>query len=71
MSFNKKHSNNPIDKDGDIKRNLSTETIYKNNNDPAPDNAISTTSSNSNERSDNMQSNPIKTNSQHCLTTIT
>ena len=41
------------------------------NNDPAPDNAISTISSNSNERSDNMQFNPIKTNSQHCLTTIT
>ena len=62
--FKQKHFNNPIDKDGDIKRNLSAETIYKKNNDPAPDNVISTISSNSNERSDNMRSNLIKANSQ-------
>ena len=62
--FQQKLTNNLIDKDSDIKRNLSTEIIYKNNNDSEPDNVILTISSNSNERSDNMQSNSKKANSQ-------
>ena len=64
MSFNKKHSKNLIDKDGDIKCNLSTEIIYKNNNDSEPDNVILTISSNSKEQSDNLRSNSIKANSK-------